>query len=457
MRSRLATLVLVAGLSGSTIGAATASPLSVTDGSHSRVADGALESNDTGSPPSCGTRCAAQEETTASDGRTGTGNSSSNSTGVGSPLGYSGGDTNFYQVGSFYKTGEPSFESTSVWTSLSVPSSGVVNGDQYSLLLSVYDSDGYYDQLGLASDYGCPSGCGNPTNTWTIAYEQGWWGSSDGLPAGCGNTGHFDRDVDEGDVSVNSWYTFEMRLTGTELIFNVYPGQDSLSDALWDYALTDSAAFFQVQPYVGSCYEEPSGQTGTFPSFTLYEEVDWIANGIQPFPQWDFSFDDTTISAPSMGTIEMGDSLFVNFVAGLDTPPSPHNYYVDRTEGTYEQTMANEADAFAFSDDSLSVAPGGVVTDTGYLYPVGGSSPTDHCVSHTCDITETCTGPSGWTLACELLLSVPKGYDLGSAYISVNPPSSTPPGEYYVGYTSTITNTSPTEEYTNFIFYVFVT
>ena len=164
-------------------------------------------------------------------------------------------------------------------------------GISTALVLSAVDNNGYYDQIGLASDYGCPSGCNNPSNTWSIAYEQGTYGTYGGF-SGCGWGGNHSRDAyDSSGLTPNTWYTFMMYLTGSRLRLTVYPAYSSWNGSYsWTTWIADTASSFYIQSTGVNCNGGGSAAT-----MTLYEEVSYLKTDLaQQVPRWNFNFSGTT-------------------------------------------------------------------------------------------------------------------------------------------------------------------
>jgi hypothetical protein len=359
-----------------------------------------------------------------------------------------------YWFSSWYSTTASKYTPSEVWVSIQVPSSGTVNGDQYALVFNVFDSQYYFDQIGLASDYGCGA-CGNPTNTWSIAWEQGTWGTFDGV-TGCGWGGQHSRDgYDNVGLSPLGWYTFAMKLGGDELTFDVYSGQNSLSDLIWSQTESDSAPYFLVQGLSPMCNGGPSGEG--MGAVSLFEEVDNIASSTQDVPRWNFEFYQPTVYLSSKDIVLLPDSSFGTGSESCDTacPSVPQGYEWVETS-TYVLTVANEAYGISFSADSYSVAPGGSLLVEGYLLPIGDASPSDFCATHSCTFTLSCTFPPSSSNECYADTPVPSSDIYNSLGYTFTLTTSASPGEYYEGINIDVTSTSPAQ-YTNFVFYIDVT
>ena len=362
-----------------------------------------------------------------------------------------------YWVWSFYQG--PSYSPTMVWTSIETPSSGPVDGDQYAILLNVNDNQNYWDQIGLASDWGCGA-CGNPYNTWSIPWEQGSWGAFDGQ-TGCGWGGAHSRDAyDATGLSPLSWYTFAMQLVPRtdSLLFEVYYGQGQSSfenSPIWSQSETDPATAFMVGPPDPNCNGGGSGNADS-----LLEEVDNLGGSApQDLPHWNFEFLDTEIALKSGAKYYLSDNDWTDTTAETcDTAcPSIPQGYILVESGIDVLTIANEAFELTFWTDTIEVAPGQTVEISGFDQPVGSVSPTDYCVAHTCSESLSCTWPPDpESDECVFYNPVPQTVENGTAIYSFTPSSSTPAGVYYEGFQATISSTTPTQ-FTIFIFYIDVT
>jgi hypothetical protein len=336
-----------------------------------------------------------------------------------------------------------------VLTSMQVPSSGTIDGDQFALVMSVFDSKNYYDQIGFASDYGCPSGCGDPSNTWSIAWEQGTWGTY-GSTTGCGWGGLHSRDAyDAPGLSPGSWYTFALLLASNGSIsFRVFTGQNSTATLLWQQWESDGANDFLIQNLDQYCNgNSQAGYGGA--SMTQYEEVEYINGNVysQPVPRWDFTFNDTYIDSGG-SRYGIPDSNDFAFSTG-NGPTMPHGYFVDLTGGPTEVRIANEAFLIDWSTNSISLSPGGCATVYGNLVAVGDKPTTDYLVANSYS-SSIFTGYGGLqSNGGSISGSVPSS---GNSY-SICAPVGTAAGQYYGGVTFEVYIGTSTEVST-WIFYV---
>jgi hypothetical protein len=358
---------------------------------------------------------------------------------------------NEYQGGS--NTGSLAF------TSMKVPSSAPVSGDQYVALLSEVDSNGYYDEIGLASDYGC-SACGNPYDTWSVAAEEGYGSSS----AACGAlTNYVTHDgYDSSGLNPGGWYTFGLYLTGSNLVFKVWSGEGSMNGTpVWSLSVSNSASAFEIAT-TASC----KGTTTAALSNTLYLGVMSVVNAMD-VPQWSWAFVDTDWATYSGGWTFNGvpdsDYEFFDQATSGYTPPVPaQGYYMEYSEHADQVTVADEATWMEYGTNTLTVSPGGSGYTTGQAVSIGlgDSFDTfdlamrqwhDYCLNTTCDAKISCTVPTGFGGSYNSISSVPTT----NLYYQVNVPSGQSSGWYYGGCTLTIT--SPISEFTTFEFYIDVT
>lgn len=362
-------------------------------------------------------------------------------------------------MGVWWLSSKPTYEGISVWTSMWVPSSGTNDGDSFALLLDVFDSDNYYDQIGLASDYGCSNGCGNPYNTWSVAYEQGTYGTDKWGTTCCGCNGTYSRDaLNDGQLQPNSWYTFDMDLTTEYLVFSVYEGKDTMSDQLWSLALPDTASYFLIQSEDTLCHGGTPADGGA-QSMMLDEEVDYV-HGSLSYPQWNFRFFNTTFfNSATLSPFQIPNSdWYGNYTTGFSKPATnfqPYNTSFD--QGLYQVEITNEGFRLSFSTPSCTVSPGGDCYEYGYLEPAGQFAPTDYCVVKTCTVsTVACGAPSGWSVSCSITSPVPDYIEYGSAEWFLAVPSGASSGIYYGGVGVTVTSNSDSE-YDNWVFQIIVT
>ena len=350
-----------------------------------------------------------------------------------------------------------------VYTSIYVPSSGTAHGDQYAELLTVVDNLGYFDQIGLSSDYGCPNNCGIPYNTWTIAWEQGTY-ANDQCGSGWVTLGRDGTPSGSSGLNVASWYTFLIYLTGTDVQYKVYAGEGNMnSTPVWTLSSPDTATYFQIQGIAQNCYGAPSGE-GTVQSNILWEEVNYVASTTQQVPQWDFAFAHTTYAIWGGSTwAYTGDSdkyYAPSEACSCDDPPSlPHAYIIDYSEAPWEMVVANQATEIVFANDAYTISPGGYFSESGTAPSIGLARDynppyrwTDFCLNNTCSASFTCSYPSGWEYGYSGGTSIP----MSSINYDLIAPDDASQGIYYSGCTLVITSTSPTET-TTFIWYTYVT
>lgn len=345
------------------------------------------------------------------------------------------------------------------FVSIQVPSSAPASGDQYAVLLNEMDAEGYLDQIGLSSDYGC-SHCGNSYDTWSIAYEQGTYSATQG----CGYSYNaLGRDAyGATGLTPDDWYTFLLYLNGASLVFKVIPGQGNMnSTPIWSTSTTDTATTFEITPSFGFCNGGGAG-TGTN-SNILWEEVISVGSGLgQNVPRWDFEFAQTTAAYYSLGWNFVGQPV-ADYVESDALPGGtfklPQGYAMDFSQSRSVILVANLAYAVSFSWDTDSVAPGhSTSTDSGTAVSAGlartyGYSHTwhDYCLNSTCAAGVSCTPPSGWGYA----ESNPTDYP-GTLSIWWSVPLGTSAGLYDGVCNFDETTTTPNMD-TSYIWYITVT
>ena len=331
-----------------------------------------------------------------------------------------------------------------MYVSLNVPPAPPNYGDAYYVLLSVWDTNGNYDQLGLASWYcavGEQSGCNGVTGTdaWAIIDFEGYTNSN--CPPGTSAT--YGPHLFWNYLSVHSTVTLEMNLASSNLNYKVYNGVGTGGTLLWSDHTSDNAANFYIEQTEStySCWSGGNYYSGSIPGTQLYEEVFNInpTHSNQQMPPWDFQY----YQMYDSGSGVIPDSSWTEFSSSA--PTNPNGYWADFTQGTNGVVrIANEAFWLSWSSDSASIAPGGTATYDGNVEAIGSSSPTDYCVTNTCTIsTSYCSAPSGWTSS---------SYTLGSSSVplwwdnSLVAPSGTSPGVYVTGCWMYATSSSPQEE-----------
>lgn len=331
---------------------------------------------------------------------------------------------------------------TSVYTTIGTPSSGPRFNDAYYELLSAWDSNGYYDQIGVASFY-CTqlTLCQITTQSWTIAISQGWVNPSD-----CGNLTFAGWSTATlSTLGEYQDYTFEMSLTGTNLKFSVFSGTGLGGPAvITPVSKSDSASNFLIK----SRHLDSRCPGGGWGGFTVYQEV-FDTSSTMNFPQWNSGFAYTTAD-----TSQVTSWVTYNLCAGsgCTVPTSPHGYWEDFNDSNQFVRIDNVAFWINFPSDNYNVAQYSSFDDyPGTLNAEG--NPTVYCAGTSCPVTWSCT-----------FLPVPPAYPW--EYVSTYAPAGgldygtdtygSALGWYYKGCTVTETGTSPIE-FSSFIFYVDVT
>lgn len=368
--------------------------------------------------------------------------------------GYSG---SIYWYGAAYTgTNYTTSENVQImYTSILVPPSGPRWNDNYFELLSAFDTQGYYDQIGIASNY-C-SGCQNSGNdAFTADYEQGWSTATQT----CATAGNIENAAYT--LSSGEWYTFLAYLTGSDVVFKVFSGDGNFNGtALWTSptTFTDSSYSFELASSFTGCAGGYDHSTSL--GFTDYQEVHAIAStSSMANPQWNVWFDQTDIawwSGSAWLVTGIPDSSFTGnqcWHQGATCQYPAHGSPNGYTTYDYNRFIAitNVAMRLYWTQaqeyPSIASAPGSV-TENGYEYSTGAYCPG---VTGYCSVGWSCWFPSGWG-----------GTDSGTSPLDVSQtdsyapsaPSGTSPGTYYGGCTLTQTSSTP-NEFTTFIFYITV-
>lgn len=328
-----------------------------------------------------------------------------------------------------------SFQSTSIYTTITTPSSGPRYNDYYYELLSAWDTSNNYDQIGISSTY-CStsmySSC-QANDDWSVIYSEGTPSGS----SGCHLVYNFNPVWFL--INVYSDYTFEMTLTGSNLHFQVFGGYGITGPLVQSTNLSDSAGHFSVSSTYSCRSVNQYGQQ-------VYEEV-YNASSSLATPQWNSGFAYTFAGATQITSWTRYSSP-----SPYTPPTSPHGYYIDFPNSNLVR-VDNVATWIGYPWDNPTVAPGGWYQDNGTLNADG-----SFCSGTSCPFTETCNFP-----AFSLGGSGSYGYylptDVPDSFIDYQgsiPSSGVPPGLYYSECTVTITSTTP-NEFTTFVWYTDVT
>ncbi len=315
----------------------------------------------------------------------------------------------------------------SVAASVKTPNIGPKSGDYFYVLLSVWDSNDNYDQIGFASNYQPPSG-------WTGSSSDSWDVTWDFLTNCAQNTQQGTNwDVNAANLGPGTTYTFQLKLltSSNQLEYLVRDGGPAGS-VLWTKYITDNAAYLDVGRY-HAC---SNGQSWT--DYTDWEEVFFLSQ--QSFPNWDFFFNN---NSPS--------NIVWEGVAKGTVPAPPHGYYWLYGSGL-PFTIANQAFNGYLNLESVAVAPGHSVTVGGAVPLVG-----TYCASNLCYLTILQDIPLGWSWSvswCSVLPDV-------CTSVTLQPPSSAAPGMYYIWFHFDVSLTSgyngPIWEFDSFMLYTTVT
>ncbi len=208
-------------------------------------------------------------------------------------------------------------------------------------------------------------------------------------------------------LDLSQWYnyTFEMVLTGSQLVFYVYMAIGIGANLLYTKALNDTASDFLVRPWVPYCGGlSGGGQWG----LTDYQEV-YYTNTTMSVPQWDFQFDDTYAGSTLITSWKDLDANSPSMAWGYS------EYFPHNSMGSVQ--IANEPFEVQFPTDYFTISPNGATpTQWGRLADVG-----PYCYygfaecalsSPSPDTSYTCTLPSTFTaVVWSYSTYVPQGPD----------------------------------------------
>lgn len=289
-----------------------------------------------------------------------------------------------------------------------------------------------YDQIGLASNY-CSTttiatSCQGYDDVWTVIYSEGVI-NAPGCELG------YTFSANAFPLAAYSAYTFEMSLSGTKLVFDVYEGYGLGGSKVWTGTLNDTASSFTIAGTEDCDNVLVYGLTNT-------EEVYDISNAMKA-PQWNSGFAYTT-----EGSTEITTSSFKTYSLG-PPPTSPHGYYIDYPNANLIR-VDNVVTWIGYPTDTASALPGTQAFDNQGSLNADGV----YCTNNYCTSSETCTGftSGGSTGMYGPTSSVPQsseGWYEDSGASQGN-------GIYYLGCNVTVTVTTP-HEYTTFIEYVTIT
>lgn len=342
------------------------------------------------------------------------------------PATYSG----HYWIGATYSGSATT--ATYVYTTIGTPSSAPRYNDVYYELLSAWDSNGNYDQIGLASFY-CSttlySSCSNSDN-WFIIYSQGTVSSP-----GCTITYHTTITSATVYLGIYSDYTFGMTLTGVHLAFDVYAGSSFGGTNVLGVAIADTASNFAI----ASTY---TCEGSSEPDFQVYEEVYDISNTMSA-PQWNSGFANTYYGSTD-------NNQWTTYIS-TSAPTCPHGSWIDYANSNTFVRVDNVAFWINMAYDAQTIARGNSNSISGSINADG-----TYCSGTTCPFTASCTYPTGYTSGS---YSPPgsSGYvPVSSTTYSVTIGSSATTGLYTSGCTVTVTSTTP-NEYSTFLVYTTIT
>jgi hypothetical protein len=339
-----------------------------------------------------------------------------------------------------------------LYTSIQVPGSEPAAGDDYNVLLSAFDSLGYYDQVGL-TDY-----TGNPYNTWAVNWNEVSYGGGT-CGGGIAGAGYYTG------LQLDQLYTFLMYLTGSNLVFKVYLGVGFNTTPVWTYTTPNTASTFETDASYGYCNGDPNRHQGWY-SLTNYIEIHSLSSGMSASPwNWWFEYTNAAWWGGSTWTVAgLPDSSYGKTCMGSSCPTEAQTYYMVFYSGggtNRWMTIADEAYEYWDGVIDFTVAPGGTAHDTGYTSGDG-----SYCTGTVCPIALTgsgvgplgktdCNWPSGWAGS----FTFQTGYIVGSSYTAdfyAYPPSTASAGLYIVTCEVAVTANSPSQ-WTSHEFFITVT
>ncbi len=325
------------------------------------------------------------------------------------PSGSSGYSGHYWLFGTY--TG-PSTTTTDVYDSVVLPNIGPRAGDMFYEELSIWDSAGHYDQIGVTSDYNS----GGTPSTSTDDWNANWVSAPN-----CGTTfGTGTWNPDLGSLDPGAAYTFEIALSPGMLSFDIYAGDGTPSGLTLVYSVTVSST-------ATSLLEQTStmcGQNLAY-GYTVAEEV--FNTTVQPFPNWDFNFSNNHASGAYVTSWGEATSCLPALTGSCPVPTSPHGYPVWLKSGWAFVEFANQA--FSFQNApylSVSTTPGGSFSTLYESDFIVGS----YCRTNTCYAAGAYSLPSGWSGSVgfgSLITSSP-----AVSSVSFTVPTSALTGEYEV-------------------------
>ncbi len=229
-------------------------------------------------------------------------------------------DTHWY-AGSIWPSSITSQNARTIYVNITVPSFAPNSGEFYYVILSAFDNNGSYDQLGFSDSWG----------TWGLSYSWTTGPTSD-------LTYYYSSNAMT--LSTGTTYTFNITTQSGYTYFTVYQG----SNIVWSLnAFTGGNYLFLSSGYSGDCdysdYEEVWNviQPGGSPAFDFnFSNNCWVSTGnVTNFAGWTPFFGGQQPS--NVGVIINGNSVLVNnpnvtssitlLPAGASVPLSGSNYF----------------------------------------------------------------------------------------------------------------------------------
>ena len=225
-----------------------------------------------------------------------------------------------YYVGSVWGPKKATVDAYQISTQLRVPDQvgATAAGGQaefYYVIMSAFDNNGSYDQIGLSDDYG----------VWGMTYSYTY----DTAGTGCTGTLAYVYNPDTFNLNPGQWYTFGM------IFYTNYPGDMSF------YVFQGSALVYQLTVYTGGTAFVLQNNNCGYYGTTDYEEVYDTQQGV---PDVDMHF---------VGGVHDGTELRCRSLPIRSTPGS-----------SFTVPVLNSAGAVVIGNQETSIGFYGTSTDT---------------------------------------------------------------------------------------------
>lgn len=153
-----------------------------------------------------------------------------------------------------------SVTATELSTSILIPSGSPRTPDLYYVLLSAWDNNGSYDQIGFSDNYG---------KNWGVSYSY----TNDGY---CSNPS-YGFNIDAFNLTQGTLYTFTMDISGGVVVYDVSIGSRVVWTESWNAFNNTAQDFVLSKAYCGS------------EDYTVYEEA-YMTKSTTEVPRYDFEF-----------------------------------------------------------------------------------------------------------------------------------------------------------------------